>query len=221
MTDWVSVLTELIPLALVITLSPLSIIPAVLILQTPRARVTGLTFMAGWLVAIAALTTAFVELAGLIPRTGQPSTTASWVRIIIGTLLIAFGAYRWTQRKHATHEPAWMRKLSNVTPAKGFVTAAVLAVLNPKVLFMCMAAGLAIDTDQLGQAATWASVLWFTLVAGSSVALPVLIYAVAGERLEPTMARLGDWLHRQHVVLVAGILIIIGALMVFKGLHHL
>ena len=47
MTDWVSVLTELIPLALVIALSPLSIIPAVLVLQSPHARLTGLTFLAG------------------------------------------------------------------------------------------------------------------------------------------------------------------------------
>ena len=34
MTDWASVLTELVPLALVIALSPLSIIPAVLVLST-------------------------------------------------------------------------------------------------------------------------------------------------------------------------------------------
>ena len=81
MTDWVSVLTELIPLALVIALSPLSIIPAVLVLQSPHARITGLTFLAGWLVAIAVLTGVFVQLSGLMPQAGHPSTTASWVRI--------------------------------------------------------------------------------------------------------------------------------------------
>ena len=42
-------LTELIPLALVVALSPLSIIPAVLVLHTPRPRPTGLAFLpAGW-----------------------------------------------------------------------------------------------------------------------------------------------------------------------------
>ena len=45
--DWGSVLTELIPLALVVALSPLSIIPAVLSLHTPRPRPTGLAFLAG------------------------------------------------------------------------------------------------------------------------------------------------------------------------------
>ncbi|MGB8403830.1 MAG: GAP family protein [Mycobacterium sp.] len=221
MTDWVSVLTELIPLALVIALSPLSIIPAVLILQTPQARITGLTFLAGWLLAIAVVTGVFVELGALVPHAAQPSTTASLVRIVIGALLIIFGVYRWTTRKHATEEPGWMRRLRTVTPARGFATAAVLAVVNPKVLFMCIAAGLTIDTDQLSTTATWTAVLCFAVVAGSSVAIPVLIYATAGERLDPTMARLGDWLHRQHAVLVAGILIVIGVLVLLKGLAHL
>ena len=47
--DWGSVLTELIPLALVVALSPLTIIPAVLVLHTSRPRPTGLAFLAGLL----------------------------------------------------------------------------------------------------------------------------------------------------------------------------
>ena len=63
--NWGSVLTELIPLALVVALSPLSIIPAVLVLHTPRPRPTGLAFLAGWLVGLAALTTIFLEVSSL------------------------------------------------------------------------------------------------------------------------------------------------------------
>lgn len=221
MTDWVSVLTELIPLALVVALSPLSIIPAVLVLQSPHARTTGLTYLAGWLLALAVLTGLFVKLSAFVPTGGHPSTTASWIRIVIGALLVVFGIYRFATRTHDAHEPAWMRKLTTVTPARGFVTAAVLAVVNPKVLFMCIAAGLAISTDELPGAANLASVVYFALVAGSSVAIPVLTYVAAGERLDPALARLGAWLHRQHAVLVAGILIIIGLLVAYKGLSHL
>ena len=36
-----------------------------------------------------------------------------------------------------------------------------------------------------------------------------------------TPTRLGAWLHRQHTVLVAGILIVIGLLVAYKGLSHL
>jgi threonine/homoserine/homoserine lactone efflux protein len=220
-TDWISVLTELIPLALVISLSPLSIIPAVLILQTPQPRPTGLTFLAGWLLALAALTALFVELSGLIGHLGKPTATASWIRIVIGTALIAAGLYRWAVRKRSTHEPAWMRRLATTTPARGVPTALLLALVNPKVFFMCAAAGLAIGTDHLRASHTWLAVLWFVIVAGSSVAIPVLAYVAAGDRLAPAVARLGEWMHRQHAVLLAGILIIIGILVLHKGIQHL
>ena len=49
-------LATLIPLALVIALSPLTIIPAVLVLQAPRPRPTGLAFLGGWLLGLVALT---------------------------------------------------------------------------------------------------------------------------------------------------------------------
>ena len=64
--DWGSVLTELIPLALVVALSPLSIIPAVLVLHTPRPRPTGLAFLAGWLLGLAGVD-------GHLPRGVQPA----------------------------------------------------------------------------------------------------------------------------------------------------
>ena len=58
--SWVSVLATLIPLALVVAISPLSVIPAVLVLQTPRPRPTGLAFLGGWLLGLVALTAVFV-----------------------------------------------------------------------------------------------------------------------------------------------------------------
>src|SRR3979409_617922 len=53
--SWAAVLGQLIPLALVVALSPLTIIPAiVLVLQSDRARATGLAFLSGWLLRLAA-----------------------------------------------------------------------------------------------------------------------------------------------------------------------
>jgi Sap, sulfolipid-1-addressing protein len=86
-----SVLTELIPLALVVALSPLSIIPAVLVLHTPRPRPTGLAFLAGWLVGLTALTAVFLEVSSLMGGLGdKPPGWASWLRIVVGGALIVF-----------------------------------------------------------------------------------------------------------------------------------
>ena len=219
---WGSVLTELIPLALVVALSPLSIIPAVLVLHTPRPRPTGLAFLAGWLVGLAALTAIFVEVSSLAGGLGnKPPSWASLLRIVVGAALIVFGLYRWFTRNKSAHTPRWMQSFSTITPIRAAGTAVVLTVVNPKVLFMCAAAGLAIGTAGLGGTGVWIAELWYVVVAASTVAIPILAYAVSGDRLDEPLAKLKDWMERQHATLVAVILIVIGLLVLYKGIHGL
>jgi len=192
--SWGSVLTELVPLALVITLSPLSVIPAVLVLHTARPRPTSLAFLAGWVLGLTALTAAFVGLSDLVGGgRDSPPRWASWLRIVVGAALIVFGVWRWLTRHRSAHSPAWLRAISNISPARAGGVGALLAVVNPKVLFICLASGLAIGTAGLGTGAAWAALVVFVLVAASSVAVPVLGYAAAGDRLDGPPARLKDW----------------------------
>lgn len=214
-------MTDLIPLALVISLSPLTIIPAVLVLHSRRPRPAGLAYLCGWLLALAVITAVFVEVAALLGGFSKPPRWASWLRIIIGAALIVFGVYRWLTRNRSAHSPGWMRRISDTTPVRAGVMAAALAVANPKVLFVSAAAGLAIGTEGLGVPRAWLAELWFVLIAGSSVALPILAYAVSGDRLDDALGRLKEWMERQHVALVAVILIVVGILVLYKGVHAL
>lgn len=218
--DWGSVLIELIPLALVVALSPLSIIPAVLVLHTPRPRPTGLAFLAGWFVGLAVVTLIFIELSSLGGGLREkPPGWASWLRIVVGAALIVFGIYRWLNRNKSEHAPKWMQSLSKLTPVRGGAAGFALTIVNPKVLFICAAAGLAIGTGGLSSSQVWLAGLWYVLAAGSTVALPILAYAVSGDRLDEPLARLKDWMDRQHAVLVAAILVVIGLMVLYKGIH--
>jgi hypothetical protein len=220
--NWGSVLTELIPLALVVALSPLSIIPAVLVLHSPRPRPTGLAFLAGWLLGLAALTAIFLEVSNLLGGLGgKPPGWASWLRVVVGAALILFGIYRWLTRKRSAHTPGWMQSLGKLTPVKAGAAATALTAVNPKVLFMCAAAGLAIGSAGLGVTDAWVAVAWYVAAAGSTVAIPILAYAVSGDRLEEPLRRLKDWMERQHATLVAAILVVIGLLVLYKGIHGL
>ncbi|AFM15239.1 Protein of unknown function (DUF2910) [Mycolicibacterium chubuense NBB4] len=219
---WTSILMELIPLGLIIALSPLTIIPAVLVLRTPHPRPAGLAFLAGWLIGLAVLTGVFLSLSNLIGGIGgNPPSWSSWLRVIVGALLIVFGVYRWLTRKKSEHMPGWMTRMSTLTPGKAAVTGAALTVVNPKVLFICAAAGLAIGSEGIDFPAVWIAIVWYVAVAACTVALPILGYAVTGDRLEPTLRRVEEWMERQHATLVAGILVVIGLLVLYKGIHHL
>ena len=215
-------LAELIPLALVVALSPLSIIPAVLVLHSPRPRPTGLAFLAGWLVGLAIVTEIFIEVSNLLGGgLDKPPGWASYVRIVVGAALIVFGIYKWLTRKHSEHSPKWMSSFAKITPSRAAVTAMVLVVINPKVLFMCAAAGLAIGTEGLGRTGAVLGLVYYVMIAASTAALPILAYAVSGDRLDQPLVRLKDWMERQHATLVAAILIVLGVLVLYKGIHGL
>lgn len=150
---WVSVLTGLVPLALVIALSPLSVIPAVLVVHSPQPRPSSLAFLGGWLLGLAVVTAVFVAASGAL---GGLSTTspawASWLRVVLGSALIVFGVLRWLTRHRHTEMPGWMRAFASFTPARAGLVGAVLVVVRPEVLIICAAAGLAIGSGGHGAA---------------------------------------------------------------------
>jgi hypothetical protein len=215
---WVSLLTTLIPLALVVSVSPLSVIPAVLVLQTPRPRPTGLAFLAGWTVGLVALTAGFIAssdaLSGLH---NKPPLWASWTRVTLGLALIAFGIYRWLKRDGHSESPKWMRSFETFTPARALVAGLILVVIRVEVLTMCALAGLNIGGSGLGDAAKWLLAAIFVAVAASTVAVPILAYAVAGHRLDAPMARLKDWMDKNTGALMAAVLILIGLMVLYNG----
>jgi len=220
--SWSSLLATLIPFALVIAISPFSVIPAVLVLQAPSPRPTSLAFLGSWLVGLAALTAVFVASSGAL--TGlhdKPPTWASWLRVVVGVGLIGLGIYRWLTRHTHTESPKWMRSFATMTPRRAVITGLVLVVVRLEVLIMCALAGLAIGSSKLGMAADWILAAIFVAVAASTVAVPILAYAAAGHRLDEPMARLKDWMERNNAALLAAILVLIGAMVLYHGVHAL
>jgi threonine/homoserine/homoserine lactone efflux protein len=219
--SWAAALGQVIPLALVVALSPLTIIPAiVLVLQSDRARATGLAFLSGWLLGLAATTAVFVQLPRLLDGLNRPAPTwAAWVRIAVGVALVVFGVWRWLSRHRATKEPTWLNRLSRMTPAGAAAVGLGLILVNPKVLLMNAGAGLVIGTAGLGVPGAWLAVAFYTVIAGSTVLIPILAYAIAGERVDHRLERVNEWMERQHAVLTAGFLAVVGLLLLYTGIR--
>jgi hypothetical protein len=218
---WGSLLGELIPLAMVVAASPLSIIPALLlVLHTARPRPTGLTFMAGWLVGLVAITAIFVAVPKLFSGVdGPPSPWGAWVRIGIGVALIGFGVWRWVTRHKAGQAPAFLHSVSKIGPARAAGLGVVLTFINPKLLLINAAAGLAISTADLGTPGSWIAVAVYAVLAGSTVVIPMLAYSVAANHLDGPLERVREWIERQHAALTAVILAVVGVLLLYQGIR--
>ena len=213
-------LTGLTGLALVIALSPITVIPAVLVLQAPRPRPSGLAFLGGWVLGLAALTTLSVGASGLLGGLDKaPPRWASWLRMVLGSALILFGVYRWLTRHRHTESPGWMRSFATITPVRAALTAVALVVIRPDVLLICVPAGLAIGGGGLGVTGDWIAAAIFVAIAASTVAIPILAYAAAGHRLDDAMARLKDWMEKNNAALMAAILVVIGLMVLYNGIR--
>jgi Sap, sulfolipid-1-addressing protein len=220
--SWGTVLTGLTGLGLVIALSPITVIPAVLVLQAPRPRPAGLAFLAGWVLGLAAVTALAVGASGLLGGLDKtPPRWASWLRVILGSALILYGIYQWLTRRRHTESPAWMRSFATISPKRAGLTAAALVVIRPDVLLICVPAGLAIGGSGLGAAAAWICAAIFVAIAASSVAIPILAYAAAGNRLDDPLARLKDWMDRNNAALMAALFVVIGLLVLYHGIDAL
>lgn len=209
---------ELIPLALVVALSPFSIVPAVLlVLHSERPRATGLAFLVGWLAGLALSTAVFLQVPRLLGGSqAEPHAWTAWLRIGIGVVLIALAVLRWLTRGRATESPAWLGRLNSIRPATAALIGIGLPLVNPKVLFANAAAGLVIGTAGVGSPALWLA--FYTALAGSTVAVPISAYVAARERLDGVLESLRQWIDRQHAVLTAAILVVIGLVLLYQGI---
>ena len=219
--DWHSLTSDLVPLALVVALSPFSVIPPVLlVLHSKRPRSTGLTFVLGWLVALAASTEVFVLLPRLIGGSDEgPQAGAAWARVGLGAVLIAYSVQRWLTRHQASESPKWLNSLSKVTPVAAAGLGFILPLVNPKFLIVNAAAGLVIASS--GTSVPWLWLVGYSILAGSTVLVPILAYAAAPERFDPMLAKVKLWLDRHHAPLTAVICLIVGVVLLFQGIRAL
>lgn len=216
----------LIPLALVVALSPLSIIPALLllVLHAARPKPTGRGFLFGWVVGLAAVTVVFLQVPHLLSGGSDRDapTWTSWLRIGIGVALILFGFRRWaTCKRDAASPPKWLTTVSRITPMSAATIGVVLVLINPKILLVTAAAGLSIGTAELGSTAATVAVAFYTTVAASTVAVPTLAYVVAAERVDPQLDRGRKWIERHQAGITAAILILIGLALSYTGVRAL
>lgn len=223
--SWPTLLGELTAFAMVVAISPFSVIPAIaLVMHSKEPRSTGLAFVAGWLVGKASITVLFVQVPRLLSRLGDSppgsssSSSSAPVQIVIGVVLLAAGLWSWRRPQKPVSEPKWLSRLKGITPAWAAAVGVALTLVNPKVVFSCAAAGYAIGHAGLGVLATAGSVAYFTAVAGSTAAVPIIAYAISAHRIDPLLARLMEWMRRWSRALLVGILVLSGVVLIVVGI---
>lgn len=211
---------DILPLAVGVAISPIPIVAVILMLLSRNARTTSAGFGLGWLVGILAVTGIVILLAGSITPDDGDGASTGWVKVVLGLLLI-FLAFKQWQSRSDTAPPKWMQAIDEFTFVKATGLGLVLSAVNPKNLLLCVSAGVAIGTAGLSSGNAIVVWLVFTVLAACSVLVPVLGYAVAAERLASALDATKTWLQANNHVVMAIVLLIMGAVVLGKGLGGL
>lgn len=216
------VIGDILPLAIGIAVSPIPIIAAILMLLSPKARGTSVGFLVGWVLGIVVAVVVFSLLASVIPQdSGGSKPISGVIKILLGLGLLFLAFRQWRSRPAEGIEPAmpkWMSAIDTMTPVRGLVLGFLLSGLNPKNLLMGVAAGLAIGSGGLTVGESALAILIYTVIASITVAGPVIAYLVASARMTAPLESLRRWLLNNNATVMAVLLLVIGVVLVGKGL---
>ncbi|KRB37586.1 GAP family protein [Microbacterium sp. Root180] len=217
-----SVIGDILTPALGVAISPIPIIAAILMLLSPRARVTGTGFLLGWVLGIVVAVTAFTLLSSILPTddadASQPITGV--IQLVLGALLLLLAARQWRGRPRAGAEPAmpkWMQAIDSITFPKALGLGFLLSAVNPKNLLLSASAGVTIGASGLAGGAVVVAIAVFTVIAASTVLVPVVGYLFAADRLRGPLDGLRGWLEKENAVIMAVLLLVIGVALIGKG----
>ncbi len=218
-----AVIGDILTLALGVAISPIPIIAAILMLLSPKARVTGTGFLLGWVLGIVVAVTVFTLLSSILPAEEEDASQPikGVIQLVLGALLLLLAVRQWRGRPKAGEEPAmpkWMQAIDTITFPKALGLGFLLSAVNPKNLLLAASAGVTIGAAGLDVGAIVVVIAVFTLIAASTVLIPVVGYLLAADKLRGPLDALRGWLAKENAVIMAVLLLVIGVAIIGKGI---
>ena len=174
------VVGEILPLALVVTISPLNIIPAILLLFTSKPLRNALSFLAGFAGGVAVVVGLLVSLGGAVNLSTESghSTWAGILKLGLGVYLLFAAVKKFRGRPRAGQEgslPKWMDGIAGYSSTKALGAGATLGALNPKNLVVGLASAAAISEGGLSTSQEVIAGAVYLLVAVLGVVAPIAV----------------------------------------------
>lgn len=218
-------LSDLLPAAVGIALSPFPIVAVILMLFSARAKTNGIAFVAGWVIGLVVVGAAFLVLGSDSAGTAsEPSQSALIIQVLLGLLCLAAALKQWRSfgaQADESEMPTWMRTIDDFSAGKSFVVAALLSGVNPKNLALNASAMLVITQAGMSSSEEWVALLVFVVLASLSVMLPVIYYLIGGANSKAALDRMKVWLVANNSAVMAVLLLIFGVKLLSGGAQGL
>jgi hypothetical protein len=216
----------ILPLAIGVSIGVVPVIAIILMLMTPQARSSGLTFVAGFLLGLGTVGGIVLVIANAagVSDTGGPGTAAYAIRLTLGVLFLLLAVRQWRSRPApGTQPPApkWMAALDTFGPGRSLGLGAALSGVNPKNLVLTVAAAASIAQSGL-PGAQQAGVLAVYMVLGTlTVGTPFVVYLSMGKRAAGMLGDWKTWLAENNATIMFLLFGVFGTLLAGQGIAGL
>lgn len=217
-------LGALLPIAVAVAFSSVPITVTILILLSPNRNRAALPFLVGWVTGVAAvivLGALFASALPAPPRRG-PDTVTAVLAMLVGVALIVLGVIhlrRGAQSKDAG-VPHWLSRVDSFGALVAFAVA-VLLDFRPKGLLLGIAAGLALHAASVNAGEAAVLVAIYTVIATSTVVVPIVASFLAPRRVEPKLLAARDWMTHNGRLLTSLMMFVIGVVILGYGFTQL
>jgi hypothetical protein len=214
----------LLPIAVAVAFSSVPITVTVLILLSPNRNRAAVPFLIGWVTGVVAVIVFSALGASALPEAPRrgPDMVTAVLQIMIGTALVVLGvvSLRRSSRTEHTGLPRWLSTVDSFGALAAFGVA-VLLDFRPKGLLLGIAAGLALHSASLRAGEAAVLILTYTVIATSTVVIPIMASLIAPRWMEPRLIAARDWLAHNGRVLTSSMMFMIGVVILGAGIAKL
>lgn len=214
---------DILPAALGVTLSPLPVSAAILLLLGAEPVRKNLGLVLGWVAGLVVVVAVSAFALGGVATNDAGDTTSGigWGRVVLGGVLVVLAARNWRKRPREGQEPEvprWLSALDSFGPGKAAGAGFVLSAVNPKNLLLSLSAGASIAAADLSVGGDVATLATFVLLGTVTIALPLVVYLASRDAAAEKLRATRSWLIANDRVVVAVVLLLMGAKVLGDGL---
>ncbi|PKL66883.1 MAG: hypothetical protein CVV28_08400 [Methanobacteriales archaeon HGW-Methanobacteriales-1] len=227
MTELVTLLLEIVPIALAAAISPTSFALVIVLLSLSKRPKTGGTgFLAGsFIVILGAALLGMLAAEGFLLTRTEPGPLKASIDFILGIIVLYYGIKILLKKNDWFDEKELELPLNNKSATSEFFSSMVLAIglfaLNFITTALVFLGGSKIAAAEVGWVGTLISLLVLMAITLSMVALPVLIYFLTPKKADNILSKLNQWIKKNGHYLTAILVLVIGLYFLFNGLEGL
>ncbi len=210
------------PIAIALALSPAPIIAIFILLMTPKASINGSSFLGGWFAGIYSVGVIMFILPGMEENHSDPTQLSGFIRLGLGVILLMGALRYWIKRPRSgevVKTPKIFLHIDRFGFWKSFLTGILFSVVNVKNFALSAAGASKIDEVAKDDHGIYKDLAFFALIGSIMIILPILVHAIAGNKIESRFQRWKRWMIQNNHLLLIILLTVLGGVLIKGGLE--